>query len=144
MESAAHPMADTQSFISRAAGHPTVQQFLRFALVGVAGTIVHYSVMIALIELADMGVVLATSFGFLAGAAVSYVLNRRITFVSRQPMGVGFVKYVLALGVGLAINAGIVAGLQSLGAHYVIAQPIATGVVLFWNFGASRLLVFRD
>ena len=87
---------------------------------------------------------LATSLGFLSGAAVSYVLNRRVTFVTKQPMGVGFVKYILALGVGLFINAGIVAALQALGAHYVIAQPIATGVVLFWNFGASRLLVFRD
>jgi len=79
-----------------------------------------------------------------AGTAFSYLLNRKLTFASRQAVGIGFVKYVLALSVGLGLNAAIVAGLLALGAHYLIAQPIATGLVLFWNFGASRLLVFRD
>lgn len=137
-------MADARAFVTRAADHPTVKQFLRFALVGVAGTIVHYGVMIALIEVAGLGTVLATSLGFLAGASVSYVLNRKITFISNQPVGVAFAKYIAALTVGLVINACIVAGLEALGLHYFIAQPIATAVVLFWNFGASRLLVFRD
>jgi putative flippase GtrA len=137
-------MADTRSFVDRAAGHPTVRQFLRFASVGAVATVVHYGVLIALVELAGVGAVLATSLGFLAGVVVSYALNRRLTFVTRQPIGTAFIKYLLALTVGLAINGGIVAGLQPLGLHYLIAQVIATGVVLFWNFGASRYLVFRD
>jgi putative flippase GtrA len=137
-------MTDARAFVTRAADHPTVKQFLRFALVGVAGTIMHYGVMIALIELAGMGTVPATSIGFLSGACVSYVLNRKVTFSTRQPLGIAFVKYIAALTVGLFINAGIVAGLEAIGLHYFIAQPIATGVVLFWNFGASRLLVFKD
>lgn len=137
-------MVDARDFMTRAADHPTVKQFLRFALVGVAGTITHYGVMAALIELGGMGTVMATSLGFLSGACVSYVLNRKVTFSTKQPLGIAFVKYIAALTVGLFINAGIVWGLESLGLHYFVAQPIATGVVLFWNFGASRLLVFRD
>ncbi len=137
-------MADAKTFVTRAADHPTVKQFLRFALVGAAATVVHYGVMIALIELGGLATVPATSFGFLTGAVVSYVLNRKVTFASKQPLGIAFVKYIAALSVGLVINAGIVAGLEALGLHYFIAQPIATGVVLFWNFGASRLLVFKD
>jgi putative flippase GtrA len=137
-------MADARSVMSRAAGHPTVRQFLRFAMVGVVGTFVHYGVMQALIQFAHWGVLAATSAGFLAGASVSYVLNRKVTFSTTQPVGVAFVKYIAALAVGLVINGAIVAGLTSLGLHYWIAQPIATGVVLFWNFGASRLLVFRN
>lgn len=136
-------MTETRSVVSRAAGHPTVRQFVRFAMVGVVATAVHYGVLIALVELAGMGVVLATSLGFLSGAVVSYGLNRWLTFVTTQPVGVGFVKYVTALSVGLVLNAGIVALLQHYGLAYLVAQVIATSVVLFWNFGASRLLVFR-
>ncbi len=137
-------MVDARLAVHRAAAHPTVRQFLRFASVGVLGTITHYGILIALVELTGMDPVPATSIGFVFGATVSYALNRRLTFVSRQPIGIAFVKYMIALSVGLAINAGIVAALQYLGAHYLIAQPIATGVVLFWNYGASRFLVFRD
>lgn len=137
-------MTDARAFVARAADHPTVKQFLRFALVGVAGTAVHYGVMIALIELSGMGTVLATSFGFLAGACTTYWLNRKVTFTTKQPFGIAFAKYLGALTIGLFINAGIVAGLEATGLHYFIAQPIATGVVLFWNFGASRFLVFKD
>lgn len=150
-------MTDARSLFTRTAGHPVVQQFLRFALVGIPATFTHYGVMFGLIALFGMnGVdlringlelneIVATSFGFLSGAAVSYVLNRRITFVTKQPMGVGFLKYVLALSVGLVLNGAIVGVLhQNIGLHVLLAQLIATGVVLFWNFGASRLLVFRD
>jgi putative flippase GtrA len=136
-------MVDARSVVSRAAGHPTVRQFVRFAMVGVVGTIVHYGVLIALVEFVAMGVVLATSIGFLSGAVVSYGLNRKLTFVTTQPIGIAFVKYIVALSVGLVLNGGIVAVLEHWGLHYLIAQPIATGVVLFWNFGASRFLVFR-
>jgi putative flippase GtrA len=157
MELQVSEMADTRSLFTRAAGHPTVQQFLRFALVGIPATITHYGVMFGLLGLfrlngvalrangLELNEIVATSFGFLSGAAVSYVLNRRITFVTKQPVGIGFVKYVLALSVGLVINGAIVGVLhQNVGLHVLLAQLIATGVVLFWNFGASRLLVFRD
>jgi putative flippase GtrA len=129
--------------LASAAAHPTVQQFLRFAAVGALGTLVHYSVLTALVGLAGVGDVAATSLGFLAGATATYPLNRRITFATTQPLGVTYVKYVVALSVGVLLNGAIVAGLRSLKFDLLIAQPIATGVVLFWNFGASRLLVFR-
>jgi putative flippase GtrA len=128
--------------VHRAAAHPTLRQFLRFASVGAVGTAAHYGVLFALLELADMGRVLATSLGFLCGAVVTYTLNRRVTFVTSQPVGITFVKYLAAVGVGFALNAAIVALLHDV--TMLIAQPVATGVVLFWNFGASRFLVFRE
>lgn len=137
-------MANTQSVVHRAAAHPTVRQFLRFAIVGAIATAVHYSVLVGLVELAGLNAVAATTIGFSVGAVVSYVLNRKVTFDSDQPHGIAFAKYATVLAVGLAINGAIVAGLLYVGVYYLIAQPIATGLVLFWNFGASRLLVFRD
>lgn len=139
----ADTMADAKGLMSRAAAHPTLRQFVRFALAGGFATIVHYAVMAALIELAGFGTVLATSIGFLIGVAVSFFINRTFTFASQEPLGAAFLKYLGVFMVGLPINSGLVWGLESLGLHYVIAQPIATAVVLFWNFGGSRLIVFR-
>jgi putative flippase GtrA len=55
-------------------------EFLRFAAVGVVATIVHYSILISLVELAHAPLIPSTSVGFVFGAVVSYALNRRITF----------------------------------------------------------------
>ena len=47
------------------------------------------------------------------------------------------------IGIGAVLNAAIVAFFMRLGLHYMIAQVIATWVVLIWNFAGARLIVFR-
>lgn len=118
-------------------------QFARFAMVGAAATATHYAVLIGLKELGGMDVVAATSFGFAAGAVVSYALNRRFTFSTRPALLKGFAKFALVIGVGAVLNAAIVAALTQQGWHYMIAQVIATGLVLIWNFAGARYVVFR-
>src|SRR5262245_49788854 len=44
-------MVDARLAAGRAAAHPTVQQFLRFAAVGAVATAVHYAVLLGLKEL---------------------------------------------------------------------------------------------
>lgn len=123
--------------------HPMARQFVRFAAVGVAATSVHYAILIALKEWAGTGPVLATTAGYAVGAVVSYTLNRRFTFEVRPAYGAGLVKFLGVIFVGALINALIVALLVAAGAHYLVAQVIATGLVLIWNFLVSRALVFR-
>jgi putative flippase GtrA len=53
------------------------------------------------------------------------------------------VKFAIVIGIGAALNAAIVAFFIRSGLHYMIAQLIATGVVLIWNFAGARLVVFR-
>jgi putative flippase GtrA len=117
-------------------------EFLRFAAVGMVATIVHYSILIVLVELAHEQLVPSTSVGFVFGAVVSYTLNRRITFSHQPHFGRGLLKFVAVGAVGLGINALIVAGLARAGLLYIVAQMAATGVVLMWNFAVSRLVIF--
>ncbi len=128
-----------QQFLDR----PVVRDFLRFAMVGALATAVHYSVLLAMTELGGADPVFATICGFFAGAVVSYVLNRRFTFANKPAFGKGLAKYLLVIAIGAVINAGIVAAFVQSGTHYMIGQVIATGLVLIWNFGASRVFVFR-
>ena len=118
-------------------------EFSLFSVIGVVATIVHYSILVALVERAHLPVVLSTSIGFIFGAIVSYGLNRRITFTHQPEFGRGLLKFVSVGMVGLGINALIVAGLSHAGLPYMLAQVAATGVVLVWNFGVARLIIFR-
>ena len=129
--------------LKRLGAHPTAQQFLRFAMVGAVATAVHYAILIALHEFAHVDLLPATSIGFVVGAVVSYTLNRRYTFESQQHFGRGLAMFIAVGCVGLFLNGLIVSLLTQAGLIYILAQMIATGLVLIWNFGAARLVVFR-
>src|SRR6266436_6301410 len=102
-----------------------LSEFLRFATVGALATVVHYSMLIALVELAHGPLIASTSAGFVLGAVVSYSLNRRITFRHQPDFGRGLVKFVSVGAVGLGLNALIVAGLAHAGIQYILAQMTA-------------------
>lgn len=122
---------------------PGWAQFLRFAAVGVVATAAHYALLLTLTELGGADPVFATICGFFLGALVSYSLNRRYTFATKPAFGKGLAKFLVVVGVGAVINAGIVAAFVNAGSHYMIGQVIATALVLIWNFAGARLLVFR-
>ena len=120
------------------------RQFSSFLAVGVATTAVHYAVLIGLVEAWALNPVWATTLGFLTAVLLSYLLNRRYTFDQRPAFHAGLLKYCAATSVGLLLNAGTMALLTSWGLYYVLAQVIASGVALVWNFSAARFVVFRE
>ncbi|MES1999772.1 MAG: GtrA family protein [Pseudomonadota bacterium] len=120
-------------------------QFLLFAGVGAIGTAAQYSVLIALVRLARMDAVLASTAGFVMGACVNYMLNYLFTFNSGKRHAETLPKFFTVALLGMGINAAIMAGLvQEAGMHYLLAQIVATGLVLVWNFAGSKLWVFRE
>lgn len=124
--------------------HAVVRQIGRFAVVGAIATAVHYAIMIALVEIGHVTPVLATTIGYGVGIIVSYTLNRRFTFEARgTPVAKSFAKFVVLYGVGALLNGAIVGGLIAVGVYYLVAQVIATGLVLIWNFLGARYVVFR-
>src|SRR6185437_11708519 len=79
------------------------KQFGRYAGIGVVGTAVHYSVMAFLVEALRSGVVSSATFGFVLGALVNYVLNRRFTFTSDARHRIALPKYLTVATVCLAV-----------------------------------------
>lgn len=122
---------------------PLLAQIARFAAVGVAATATHYAILVALVEGAGVRPVLATTIGYIFGTTVSYVLNRRFTFKSDAPVASSFAKFALLYGVGAFLNGAIMAVLIAQGAWYLLAQIVATGLVLIWNFLGARFIAFR-
>jgi len=134
----------TPELVNRFVNHATTRQVLRFAVVGVIATATHYSILTALVEIGHVNKIVATTIGYAIGTIVSYVLNRRFTFDARgTPVVKSFAKFAVLYGVGAFLNAAIFGALVHAGLFYLIAQVIATGIVLFWNFLGARYIVFR-
>jgi putative flippase GtrA len=121
-----------------------LRQFITFTGVGLVAAVAHYGVLILLVEIGAMQPVIATLWGFLAGAAVSYVLNRRFTFRSDRPHRAAAPRFLAVSTGGFVLN-GLVMWLlnEGWGMPYLLAQVIATLIVLFWNFTANLLWTFR-
>ena len=117
-------------------------KFMSFALVGVAGTLAHYSILYGLVEFYSFNPVVASGWGALAGLIVNYVLNYKLTFNSQQSHRQTLPRFVLIASLGFALNLAMMAILtQHL--YYFYAQIVTTGVVLIWNFFANSLWTFQ-
>jgi putative flippase GtrA len=120
------------------------RQISVFALVGVVATLLHYGVLVALVEFAQSPPVMAALCGYVVGGIVSYGLNRRHTFASDRPHEEATWRFALVAFVGFCLTYGFMRlFVTRLGAPYLPAQMVTTGIVFFWSFLANRLWTFR-
>ena len=122
---------------------PLTRQFASFSGVGLAAAVVHYGFLIALVEGARADPVPATLTGYVAGGLVSYALNRRLTYASTRPHTEAGWRFAVVAAVGFVLT-GLFMHLFTrwLGAPYLPAQLVTTGIVLFWSFIAHKLWTF--
>ncbi|MGL5137747.1 MAG: GtrA family protein [Beijerinckiaceae bacterium] len=114
-----------------------------FAGVGVIAAIVHYGLLVALVEAAGWRAVPATLAGYVGGGVVSYWLNRRHTYRSDRPHDEAGWRFavVAAVGFGLTYIAMHVF-VERMVLPYFPAQIVTTGIVLVWSFLAHKLWTF--
>ena len=118
-------------------------QFIRYAGVGALGTAAHYAILIALVQALGTNVVAASTTGFVVGAFVNYALNHHFTFESDRAHRVALPRFLIVAGAGMLLNALLMAALLAiLPLHYLVAQVVATAVVLVTGFLANRRWTF--
>lgn len=121
------------------------RQFLRFAAVGATGTLIQYGVLWTGVEMAGLTAAMASGIGYALGTVVNYLLNYTFTFESGKAHAETASRYYAVLGIGWCINTGLMALLaQHLGLNYWLAQLVATGIGLIWNFTGSRCWAFKQ
>ena len=120
---------------------PSVR-FGRFLIVGVSATLLQYAILIALVRASALHPILASTIGFIASAALNYTLNRGYTFRSRVAYFPGLLRFAMIAGLGLLVNAAVMATGAAAGLHYLAAQIAATAVVLMWSFHANQRWTF--
>lgn len=121
----------------------TVVQFLMFAGVGAIGTLGHYTTLIVLVQFWAVDPVFASSFGFIVGAIINYVLNYHFTFRSDKQHTEALIKFLIVATIGAGINGTVMYfGVEFTSINYLIVQIFATVIVLFWNFLVNKLWTF--
>jgi putative flippase GtrA len=124
---------------------PLARQFATFSGVGLVAAVAHFGVLIALVEGTGMDAVRAALAGFIAGAIVSYVLNRRLTYRSDRPHREATWRFGVVAAIGFLLTWAFMAAFtRGLGAPYLPAQVATTGIVLFWTFVANKLWTFSE
>ncbi|WP_052378567.1 GtrA family protein [Polycyclovorans algicola] len=113
-----------------------------FLSVGVASTALHYALMTTAVELLGSPEIPAAAAGFLAGAALNYGLNRRLSFASKRPHRQGLPRFALMVALGVLLNSALLGLGLRLGLHYLPAQMLATVAVMGFNFACMKYWIF--
>jgi putative flippase GtrA len=146
-----------------------ITRFLKFATVGMLGTVIDFGILNLLVLAFGFSKALANTCSFTVAVFSNFVWNRLWTFPEARdrPIIPQLVQFVLVNIGGLLLNQAIFLSLDAwvLGeggvlvapmaalalnvglAHYKLAynlsKAVATIIVLFWNFGANRLWTYR-
>ena len=114
-------------------------RFIKFVGVGGVATGIHYLILMALVELHLTSAVVATTLGYLVSSLFNYGANYYLTFNSQAKHMTAAVRFYIVAGIGLVLNSAIVYLLNDVAnAHYLLAQVVATLLVMCWNYIAHK------
>jgi len=123
--------------------HRLTRQFAAFFGIGLVAAMVHYGLLILLVEGGGSHPVPATLVGYAAGGFVSYGLNRRHTYRSSRPHREATWRFAVVAFVGFLLTWCLMHVLVDwFGGPYLPAQIMTTGVVMMWSFVAHRIWTF--
>ncbi|WP_051293663.1 GtrA family protein [Pseudoduganella violaceinigra] len=120
-------------------------QLLRYMFVGGMAFVVDYGALFLLAHFAGMHYLLAASLSYLLGMVCNYLVSvnwvfdfRRETQWQRE-----FIIFFLVGIAGLILNGLAISLLvEGCGLSYMVAKLVAAAVILFFNFGARKALLF--
>lgn len=120
-------------------------QFLKFCIVGISNTCVHYLIFIFMLNILSVHYIISSVSGYFAGTTNSYFWNSKWTF-SGNKNNIKYFMHFLLVNVGSLVT--------NIGTLYVFVEyfegtpeigqifAIATGLIV--NFTGCRLFVFNS
>ncbi|MEA4870356.1 hypothetical protein SDC9_126520 [bioreactor metagenome] len=132
-----------------------LKEFARYLVVGGTAFLVDYSLLYVFSHfvfqnLGDIGVYLATALGFVGGLLYNYLLSLHWVFQSAKDRNRGksvgdFLLFAIIGIIGLLLTeGGMYVGYQVMRVHYMIVKLFVAAVVLLWNYGARKIMIFQD
>ena len=121
------------------------REMLAAGMGGAIGTVLDFVVLVLMVELGGLTIPVSAFLAASGGAAVCFVMNKRLAFRDRSPVTLrqvgrfGFVAVAAALLMALAMR--IVA--VDLGVPYPTAKALCAALIFVaWTYPAQRRLVF--
>ena len=122
-------------------------QFFRYICVGGIATVVDWSVLELFYAVLGFGLYVATAIGFAFGLTTNYLLSKFFAFkgTPTDKSVVGEILIFLITGlIGLGLTEVIMWFMTSvLSTHHLVSKAVATALVLLWNFGSKKILLYR-
>jgi putative flippase GtrA len=115
---------------------------LRYAGVGGLATAAHWALLAVLVEGVGLAPWLSSGCGAVLGAQLAFFGNRRYTFGHGGPLWPAWWRFMATASLGAGFGMAVVALGVALGAHYLLAQAVATALVLLLTFAVNRVWAF--
>jgi len=121
-----------------------IHKMVKYGLVGLLGTALHFGALLVLVEALRMHPVPASAAGFILVVIVSYLLNRKWTFQATASGWKPLLKYLIVSASGLLINISILyVTVDLLQWHYLIGQSLVVVAVPLSNFAFNYYWTFQ-
>lgn len=126
-------------------------RFLKFATVGAFGALVDYTFLNIGVQIFALPLLIANAISFTAAVLSNFTWNRLWTYPESrsEPLLPQLGQFALVNVAGLGINELILFFLNPCVSRiwprwgYNLSKAVATGIVLFWNFGVNRVWTYR-
>lgn len=120
-------------------------QIIKFGLVGLMGTVIHYLTLILGVNFMALSVLVSSSFGFILGAFVNHHFNRQFTFSAEKPYSKTLFHFMIVATMLFFLNLlSMYILIEEVYLQYLIAQVITSGLVFVIGFVINKLLVFKS
>jgi putative flippase GtrA len=131
-----------------------IKEFIRYLFVGGTAFIVDFTLLYIFktylfYNLEVTGVYISTALGFIGGLIYNYVLSLLYVFESAKENNKGkdirsFIIFTIIGVVGLILTElGMFVGVELFAINYLIVKVFVAGVVLIWNYGIRKILIFK-
>lgn len=120
-------------------------KLIKFGVTGVINTLIDFGVFTLLTSAFAVNMYAAQTAGYVCGMANSYLVNRKWTFNSTNPLfGCELAKFIVVNLITLALSYGALFLFADwLGIHQTISKILVTCITMAVNFVLSRLWVFQ-
>ncbi len=120
-------------------------QFIKFSLIGVLNTIIHYTVFYYLYSIIGFHHLMASATGFGLAVVHSFLLNKHWTFRHHQASRYQFSKFIVISLFSLVINlSGMIFFVELLVFNPLLAQLIMIAFTLVINFVGNKYWSFKS
>lgn len=116
---------------------PVIQQFYKFAVVGILSFAVDWALLIALTEHFHVDYLVSTSISFIVSVALNYALSLKFVFPHRDDMSRKreFTIFAILSAIGLGLTDVLMfVGVTVLNIAYQLTKVLATFCVTWYNF----------
>ncbi len=119
------------------------KQFLHYVLIGIFNTLWGYALIFFLMYVVHLSPVVSNASTYSLGLFVTYFLNRKITFKSKNKINEEFLRFIIVYIIAYSANLlMLLLCIDVLQIHEALSQIIASGVYVVTSFVALKLFVY--